>query len=457
MQWWLSCLSGGGSSHRTKGNNTEASFSFRGSSVTWYTRTAPDGGIALVYIDEALPPTRINTYSPVVDEAKPIFSRANLDPSTTHKITVQYDASTYVETNTNEKFVDVCYFEYDDSGGSGGSGASAPATTISGSTSSSSSSSGTRSTSTTASSISSSRTGTSGTTSLTGTLSNGQLVSLESGVGHTASVAGGQSAAVGNVSQGGGGGSGVPVSALVGFALGVVFIGALLALFWFWRRRKRRAAWKSRHFTDSKEEIRREPDLTVAPTRDSAEGDSLQQYEMRIPEKLRRQQPFASPYNADPFASTNSLGDQTAAGGSSSRRNLPYQDSYNDLNNPHGHGYLRSPSNVGSGTMNTDSSPTTDRAPPTPVQNGHAPVSPNSYQESSWPLPEGSATHITHTPAMDEKRVPATATVSPFDSFDNTGTTSGTEYLSSDRRRAVERSSMGTSYRTPTPPPQYVR
>ncbi|PVG01942.1 hypothetical protein CPB86DRAFT_780819 [Serendipita vermifera] len=117
-EWWVSCLSDGSASHRTKGNKTEASFSFKGSSVTLYTRTAPDGGKAIIYIDEG-DPQAMDTYSPVTNEANPRYTKGGLDPTKTHKISVVYDVHAF--TNDVERFVDVRYFDYDDGVGNGSS------------------------------------------------------------------------------------------------------------------------------------------------------------------------------------------------------------------------------------------------------------------------------------------------------------------------------------------------
>lgn len=85
--------------------------------MTWYTRTANDGGKAIVYIDGAQP-TAVDTNSPVVNEANPVYTRSGLDPTKVHTISVVYDLAAFTEQI--ERFVDVCYFEYDDGGGSSG-------------------------------------------------------------------------------------------------------------------------------------------------------------------------------------------------------------------------------------------------------------------------------------------------------------------------------------------------
>jgi hypothetical protein len=106
-------LSDGSASHRTKGNNTSSNFSFQGSSVTWYTRTANDGGKAVVYIDGS-EPVSLDTNSPVVNEANPLYTKSGLDPTKVHTISVEYDIAAFTEQY--ERFVDVRYFEYDDGG-----------------------------------------------------------------------------------------------------------------------------------------------------------------------------------------------------------------------------------------------------------------------------------------------------------------------------------------------------
>ncbi|KAG8802368.1 hypothetical protein FRC16_009811 [Serendipita sp. 398] len=125
-EWWLSCLSNGGASHRTKGNGTSANFSFRGTSVTWYTRTAPDGGKATVYINSA-DPTPIDTNSPVTIEANPVYTKSGLDGTRTQMISIVYDVVAFTESY--ERFVDIHHFEYDDSSGGNQASASAAATT----------------------------------------------------------------------------------------------------------------------------------------------------------------------------------------------------------------------------------------------------------------------------------------------------------------------------------------
>jgi len=79
--------------------------------VTWYTRTANDGGKADVYIDAIFAQT-IDTNSPVVNEANPVFTKSGLDPTQTHTISVLYNLASYTESI--ERFVDVRYFDYDD-------------------------------------------------------------------------------------------------------------------------------------------------------------------------------------------------------------------------------------------------------------------------------------------------------------------------------------------------------
>lgn len=97
---------------QTKGNSTSASFSFRGSGITWYTRTGPDNGRALVSIDNTLP-LIVDTNSTTELGPVAIFQVANLNASEVHVINVTYDTETYVE-NT-KRFVEILYFEYDDS------------------------------------------------------------------------------------------------------------------------------------------------------------------------------------------------------------------------------------------------------------------------------------------------------------------------------------------------------
>jgi hypothetical protein len=81
--------------------------------VTWYTRTANDGGKAVVYIDGA-DPQSLDTNSPVVNEANPLYTKSGLDPTKVHTISVVYDIKAFTEQY--ERFVDVHYFEYDDGG-----------------------------------------------------------------------------------------------------------------------------------------------------------------------------------------------------------------------------------------------------------------------------------------------------------------------------------------------------
>ncbi|KAG9029104.1 hypothetical protein FS842_004658, partial [Serendipita sp. 407] len=112
-QWWLSCLSDGSASHRTKGNETSSNFSFRGSSVTWFTRRFPQGGKAVVYID-ATDAQLVDTSSPITVESYAIFTKSGLDATRDHMISIVYDTSSFV--SNDDRFVDIHHFEYDDAG-----------------------------------------------------------------------------------------------------------------------------------------------------------------------------------------------------------------------------------------------------------------------------------------------------------------------------------------------------
>lgn len=119
---WIPCaLSDGTFSHRTKGNNTSVNYSFKGSKITWYTRTANDGAKAVVYIDD-VEAARIDTNTPTTNEENPVFTKSGLDPTVTHRISVLFDLTAFTEAY--ERFIDVHAFEYDDGVGTGSGGTS---------------------------------------------------------------------------------------------------------------------------------------------------------------------------------------------------------------------------------------------------------------------------------------------------------------------------------------------
>lgn len=235
-QWWLSCLSNNSASHRTKGNNTSSNFSFQGSSVTWYTRTANDGGKAVVYIDGAQP-TSVDTNSPVVNEANPVYTKSGLDPTKVHTISVVYDPAAFTEQI--ERFVDVCYFEYDDGGGSSGTTlaqnpVATPATTT---TASGSAAANTLSPSPSSSPVSSTSSGTT-SSELTARPSSlaPVLVTFSNGTIQTVAVSG-NSARVPTSDT-------VSTGAIAGIVLGVAAVLCVFTVgcFFFGKRQQRRSA-----------------------------------------------------------------------------------------------------------------------------------------------------------------------------------------------------------------------
>ena len=117
---WPTCaLADGTKSMRTKGGDTSANFSFKGSSITWYTRTTTVGARASVYIDNVLAAT-VDTSSPTTNEANPIFTKSGLDPTSSHVISVVFNNADFTDDRLAEKFIDIHAFEYDDGVGAGG-------------------------------------------------------------------------------------------------------------------------------------------------------------------------------------------------------------------------------------------------------------------------------------------------------------------------------------------------
>lgn len=232
-EWWISCaLTDGRLSHRTKGNNTSANFSFKGSSVTWYTRTSNDGGKAKVYIDDVFD-RDIDTNTPTTNDVNPIYTKSGLDPSVTHTISVVYNLAAFTEAY--ERFVDIHGFEYDDGVGSGGTSPTTAQTPSSSNTGASS----TTSSSTTSRSSSSVSTNSNGTQSATSMSSYSTiapvLVTFNNGTVETI-LAGDISGAPGA------GSTSVSTTALVGAVLGTIIAMLIFAFCFFFIRRRRREA-----------------------------------------------------------------------------------------------------------------------------------------------------------------------------------------------------------------------
>ncbi|KAG8834613.1 hypothetical protein FRC17_008094 [Serendipita sp. 399] len=189
----------------------------------------------------------IDTYSPVTVESQNIYTKSGLDPSRDHRISVLFDTASFVSDRSQERFVDIHHFEYDDSGSSSGSGSGSSASTAlipSGSQSTLPLVSGSQRSTISGQTISPLSGGSQATTN------TGALQSLHVSLGsQTGSVLASGGADLANVaSTGGNQNQKLSPGAIIGVVFGALVLLLVTAIFlWFVRQKRRQNGAEFKH------------------------------------------------------------------------------------------------------------------------------------------------------------------------------------------------------------------